>query len=244
MAAKPWSRDKIPRPMWMDYLSWYRRVMQVPVENGVAPARVEPEEGLLRLHVIRAAQNSILIRKLVMSTGRDGTGAPQIPAFVTGLDRAFWAHSADPIDFAALRGKRVAVVGVGASAVDNAAEALEAGASEVRHLIRRTKTPTVNKFMGIGSDGFTCDFAGMDDAWRWRFMNYSFATQTPPPRGSTLRVSRHPRRHLGHRLPHRCAVGGAGAGHVGHHLVACHPQSALCGAGRDGVPVHPAQKLW
>lgn len=186
------SLDKIPRPMWMEYLSWYRRVMRIPVENGIALDRVEPEGALLRLHLSGAGQGTVLTRKLVMATGRDGTGAPQIPAFVQGISRAFWAHSADPIDFAALKGKRVAVVGVGASAVDNAAEALEAGAAEVRHLIRRAKMPTVNKFMGIGSYGFTCGFAGMSDEWRWRFMNYSFATQTPPPRGSTLRVSRHP----------------------------------------------------
>ncbi|MDR7124740.1 NAD(P)/FAD-dependent oxidoreductase [Pseudotabrizicola sp. 4114] len=186
------SLDKIPRPMWMQYLSWYRRVMRIPVENGVALDRVEPEGALLRLHLSGAGQGTVLTRKLVMATGRDGTGAPQIPAFVHGVSRDFWAHSADPIDFAALKGKRVAVVGVGASAVDNAAEALEAGAAEVRHLIRRAKMPTVNKFMGIGSYGFTCGFAGMSDEWRWRFMNYSFATQTPPPRGSTLRVSRHP----------------------------------------------------
>lgn len=183
--------DKIPRPMWMDYLSWYRRVLQIPVENGVTLDRVEPEAGLLRLHLSGAAGGSVLARKLVMATGRDGTGAPQIPEFVDGLDRAFWAHSSDLIDFAALKGKRVAVVGVGASAIDNAAEALEAGAAEVRHLIRRAKMPTINKFMGIGSYGFTCGFAGMSDEWKWRFMRYSFVTQTPPPRGSTLRVSRH-----------------------------------------------------
>lgn len=188
--------DKIPRPMWMEYLCWYRRTLGIPVENGVSFNRVEPEAGLLRLHLSGAAQGSVLTRKLVMATGRDGTGAPQIPGFVQGLDRAFWAHSSDPIDFAALKGKRVAVVGVGASAVDNAAEALEAGASEVRHLIRRTKMPTVNKFMGIGSYGFVSGFAGMTDEWRWRFMHYSFATQTPPPRGSTLRVSRHPNAHF------------------------------------------------
>ncbi len=189
----PWEAlDKIPRPMWMDYLRWYRRTLGIPVENGVTLERVEPEGELLRLHLAGGAQGSVLTRKLVMATGRDGTGAPQIPGFVDGLDRAFWAHSSDPIDFAALRGKRVAVVGVGASAVDNAAEALEAGAAEVRHLIRRPKMPTVNKMMGIGSYGFTSGFAAMSDAWRWRFMHYSFATQTPPPRGSTLRVSRHP----------------------------------------------------
>ncbi|MFE3837953.1 FAD/NAD(P)-binding protein [Pseudogemmobacter sonorensis] len=190
--------DKIPRPMWMDYLRWYRRVLGIAVENETRLDLVEPsgtgDSGtgdLLRLHLSGRGAGQVLARRLVMATGRDGTGGPVIPGFVGGLDRRFWAHSADPIDFAALKGKRVAVVGVGASAIDNAAEALEAGAAEVRHLIRRKEMPRINKFMGIGSYGFTCGFAGMDDAWRWRFMNYSFTSQTPPPRGSTLRVSRH-----------------------------------------------------
>jgi cation diffusion facilitator CzcD-associated flavoprotein CzcO len=184
--------DKIPRPMWMDYLRWYRKVLAVPVENGVSVDRVAPEGDLLRLSVSGAEETQILTRKLVFATGRDGTGGPNIPAFMTGLPRRFWAHSADEIDFARLRGKRVAVIGVGASAVDNAAEALEHGAAEVRHLIRRREMPTINKMMGIGSYGFTAGYAALPDAWRWRFMQYSFATQTPPPHGSTLRVSRHP----------------------------------------------------
>src|SRR5690606_5142659 len=139
--------------------------------------RVEPEGDLLRLTLSGRGAGRVLARKLVMATGRDGTGAPQIPGFVDGLDRRFWAHSADPIDFAALKGRRVAVVGVGASAIDNAAEALEAGAAEVRHLIRRREMPTINKFMGIGSYGFTCGYAAMPDEWRWRFMLYSTTTQ-------------------------------------------------------------------
>ena len=183
--------DKIPRPMWMDYLQWYRGVLGIPVENGVSVDLVEPEGDLLRLHLSGAQQGSILCRKLIFATGRDGTGQPNVPAFVEGLDRKFWAHSADQIDFAALKDKRVAVVGVGASAVDNAAEALEHGAAEVRHLIRRNQMPTINKMMGIGSFGFTAGYASLPDEWRWRFMQYSFATQTPPPHGSTNRVSRH-----------------------------------------------------
>ncbi|MFV0490372.1 MAG: NAD(P)-binding domain-containing protein [Pseudorhodobacter sp.] len=183
--------DKIPRPMWMDYLIWYRKVMGVPVENGVSVDLIEPEGPYLRLHLTGAEAPSILTRKLVMATGRDGTGEPNIPAFMDGVPRRFWAHSADEIDFAALRNKRVALVGVGASAIDNAAEALEAGALEVRHLIRRAEMPVINKMMGIGSFGLTQGFRELPDEWRWRFMRYSFVTQTPPPRGSTLRVSRH-----------------------------------------------------
>jgi FAD-dependent urate hydroxylase len=188
-----WERlDKIPRPMWMDYLRWYREVLDLPVENGIEITRVAPEGDCLRLHLEGGSESSVLTRRLVMATGRDGTGGPNIPAFARHLPRHVWAHSADDIDFAALEGKRVAVVGIGASAVDNAAEALEHGAAEVRHLIRREEMPTVNKLMGIGSYGFTQGFARLSDEWRWRFMHYSFVTQTPAPRGSTLRVSRHP----------------------------------------------------
>lgn len=183
--------DKIPRPMWMDYLRWYRKALGVPVENGVSLDRVEPEGDLLRLHLTGAPEASILARKLIMATGRDGTGVPNIPGFMNGVSRRFWAHSSDEIDFDALKGRRVAVVGVGASAVDNAAEALEHGAAEVRHLIRRAEMPTINKLMGIGSFGFVAGYCDLPDEWRWRFMNYSFATQTPSPRGSTLRVSQH-----------------------------------------------------
>jgi len=184
---------KIPRPMWMDYLRWYRKVLDLKVQNKVSLDLVEQEKGLLRLHLsgANAPAKSVLTRKLIMATGRDGTGVPNIPGFVKEVPRKYWAHSADEIDFTALKGKRVVVVGVGASAVDNAAEALEAGAAEVRHLIRRETMPQINKMMGIGSYGFTAGFTTLPDEWRWRMMRYSFVTQTPPPHGSTLRVSRH-----------------------------------------------------
>ncbi|PTM91507.1 NAD(P)-binding domain-containing protein [Mycoplana dimorpha] len=185
--------DKIPRPMWMDYLRWYRKVLALPVENDVEVGKILPEGDLMRLTLSGggARETSVLARKVVMATGRDGMGHPSIPGFIDGLPRKYWAHSSDPIDFEPLRGKRVVVVGVGASAVDNAAEALEAGAAEVRHLIRRKEMPTINKLMGIGSFGFTAAFPRLDDARRWQIMNYSLRTQTPAPRGSTMRVSRH-----------------------------------------------------
>lgn len=185
--------DKIPRPTWMEYLCWYREVLNLPVENSVKVEHVKPEGELLSLELSGsgATAERVLTRKLIMATGREGTGAPKIPDFVAGLPTSSWAHTADDIDFTALKGKRVVVVGVGASAIDNAAEALEHGASEVRFLIRRQQMPTINKMMGIGSYGFTHGYATLPDEWRWRIMHYSFITQTPPPRGSTLRVSRH-----------------------------------------------------
>jgi len=217
--AKAWDAlDKIARPMWMEYLTWYRETLDIPVENGVSVDLVEPAGDLLRLHLSGADQPGVLTRKLVMATGRDGTGVPNIPDFIANVPRKHWAHSSDTIDFARLKGKRVAVIGVGASAIDNGAEALEHGASEVRHLIRRAEMPTINKMMGVGSPGFTAGFPDLPDEWRWRFMNYSFVTQTPPPQGSTLRVSRHANAHF----------------HFGH------PVERITADGR-GVTVHMAQ---
>jgi FAD-dependent urate hydroxylase len=183
---------RIPRPMWMDYLRWYRKVLDIPVENGVHITRIIPrEDGLLELEIAAGASPSILTRKVVMATGREGLGAPAIPAFVKDLPRARWSHSSDIIDFDALRDKRVVVIGVGASAVDNAAEALERGATEVRLLARRKEMPTVNKLMGIGSYGVTAGFPVLSPEWRWRIMDYASRQQTPAPHNSTLRVSRH-----------------------------------------------------
>lgn len=185
---------RIPRPMWMDYLRWYRDVMDIPVENDTHVTRVVPRpDGLLELEIAGGAKPAIITRKLVMATGRDGLGEPTIPDFVKGMQRhKSWVHSADEIDFDRLKGKRVVVIGVGASAVDNAAEALEQGAGEVRLLARRKEMPTVNKLMGIGSYGVTAGFAEISPEWRWRLMDYAAKQQTPAPHNSTLRVSRHP----------------------------------------------------
>ena len=53
---------------------------------------------------------------------------------------------AQPINFASLRGKNVAVVGAGASAFDNAAAALEAGAAEVHLFCRRGEIQVIQPY--------------------------------------------------------------------------------------------------
>jgi FAD-dependent urate hydroxylase len=184
---------RIPRPLWMEYLRWYRRVLALPVENGISVSRVGPAEGdLLELEIDGGRAPSILARRVVLANGREGLGHPTVPAFAAALPRERWAHSSDDIDFAALRGRRVAVIGVGASAMDNAATALEAGAAEVRLLARRKVMPTVNKLMGVGSYGLVAGFPTLSPAWRWRIMRYAGQQQTPAPSNSTRRVGRHP----------------------------------------------------
>jgi FAD-dependent urate hydroxylase len=196
---------KIPRETWMEYLVWYRRVLDLPVANGCRFEGIEltpsgPDAARQPLVTAPLAvrlrdasgPRTVHVRHLVLATGRDGLGGPWLPDAITRLPASRRAHSADAIDFAALRGLRVAVIGAGASAMDNAATALEAGAAQVDMLIRRPALPRVNKFTGIGSQGVVHGFAGLPDAWKWRFLDHALRAQTPPPRDSMLRVSRHP----------------------------------------------------
>ena len=183
--------DKIPKRQWMDYLVWYRKVLHLPVRNGVRMTGVSTVDGLIAVDIDGAEKGRVLTRHLVLATGRSGLGGFAVPDFLTGIDRKYWAHSADDIDFEALKGKRVAVIGAGASSMDNAATALEAGAGAVDLLIRRKEMPRINKMTGIGSQGVVHGMHMLPDAWKWKFVEYTASTQTPPPRSSTLRVSRH-----------------------------------------------------
>ncbi|VVE05704.1 FAD-dependent oxidoreductase [Pandoraea capi] len=186
--------DKIPRLQWMDYLRWYRDVLGIDVRNEHRIDHVTPrgEDGLVELSVTSPeGTRTVYARHVVLATGRDGLGGPTVPAFARDLPRRFWAHSSDVMDYTTLRGKRVGVIGAGASAMDSAATALEAGAASVDLLIRRADIPRINKGKGAGNPGLTHGHIHLPDEWKWRIRHYVNVQQVPPPRGSTLRVSRH-----------------------------------------------------
>jgi len=190
--------DRAPREIWMEYLIWYRKVLALPVRNGVTVDAVLPRaDGMLDLPcTAEGVEETIVARHVVLATGRDGLGGPFVPDIAGNIGRKYWAHTAEDIDFAALRGKRVGVVGAGASAMDNAASALEAGAVRLDMFVRRKELPRINKFTGIGSQGVVHGFAGLPDEWKWRFLHYAMGQQTPPPRPSVLRVSAFGQAHL------------------------------------------------
>ncbi|MET3495212.1 NAD(P)/FAD-dependent oxidoreductase [Variovorax boronicumulans] len=187
--------DKIPRLQWMDYLAWYRRVMKVDVRNDTAVTGIRPlpDGTAVRLDLrTPAGVASVLARRVVLATGRDGLGGPAVPAFVNALPRSQWAHSSDAMDYGRLAGLRVGVIGAGSSAMDSAATALEAGAKSVELLIRRADLPRVNKSKGAGVPGLTQGHFDLPDALKWRIRHYINVANVPPPHGSTLRVSAFP----------------------------------------------------
>jgi cation diffusion facilitator CzcD-associated flavoprotein CzcO len=197
--AQGWeSLHKVGRIDWRDYLLWVRDTIGIAVENGVRLVSLDDAGGLARatLRLADGSPQAVLARKVVLALGRDGSGGPRWPSFpslVQGAPetagRVF--HSADAIDFAALAGKRVGVLGAGASAFDNAGTALEAGAQVVL-FARRPVLPQVNKSKWTAFTGFLRGFEALDDARKWRFYTYIFDEQVPPPWESVRRCDDHP----------------------------------------------------
>ena len=202
--AAAWSKlYRIPRLQWMDYLRWYRRMIDVPVENGNELVDIGGDGELVLLTLRSASGNrKIAARRVVLANGRDGLGGPYTPEIFRGLDPRFIMHSLSEIDFAPLRGKTVGVIGAGSTACDCAAEALEHGAVHTAMLVRRADVPRINKNMGIGSAGFWQGFYSLTDAQKWEIVNYVDEQAVPPPRNSMLRCSRHKK----FSVVARCAV--------------------------------------
>ena len=100
-----------------------------------------------------------------------------------------------------LRGKRVAVIGAGASAFDNAATALEAGAAEVHLFCRRAEIQVIQPYRWLTFRGFLRHFCDLDDAWRWRFMRAVLEMREGFPQATYDRCARHPNFHLQEGAP-------------------------------------------
>jgi cation diffusion facilitator CzcD-associated flavoprotein CzcO len=188
-----WDRlGKIPRTQWMDYLRWYRRVLRIPIENGSALVDLAGDGDSILLTLDgNTGRTHTAARRVVLATGRDGLGGPYTPPMFRGLPGHLCTHSGEAIDFGGLAGKQVAVIGAGASAVDNAAEALEAGAAGVALLVRRPDIPRINKGMGVSNPGLALGFVDLPPERKWAINAYVADCQTPPPRDTMLRASRH-----------------------------------------------------
>jgi cation diffusion facilitator CzcD-associated flavoprotein CzcO len=189
--VEDWEKlHKIDRVEWARYLQWVRDTVPIPVENEVQVRSIKLVPGGVQ---VSTSKQTLQARKVVLAMGREGSGAPRWPKLATfdpARRPAAVFHSADDVDFASLKNKRIGILGAGASAFDNAGTALEAGA-EVVMFARRPMLPQVNKSKWTAFPGFLHGYSALDDARKWRFYTYIFSEQVPPPYESVLRCERH-----------------------------------------------------
>lgn len=190
----------IPKELWAGYLSWYRQTLRIPVEPDTTVGALS-YDAQQRCFVLPcqgpSGARTLLARRVVLATGIDGSGEWRVPRAVSdALPKRLYAHTREDIDFQALRGKRVAVLGAGASGFDNAATALEHGAAEVHLLFRREKLVSVNAYRWAEFVGFLKHHADLPDAEKWRFISQILRMGQLPPADTLARAREHSGFHL------------------------------------------------
>lgn len=202
--AESWKAvEKIPRGAWMNYLRWYRRILNLPVMNEVKLKLIEPaSEGIHHLHIGGPGGSSdrLLARKVVLATGIQGGGEWHVPPMIAGkLPDHLYAHTSQPIDFAALKGKKVAILGGGASAFDNANHALSEGVAEAHVFVRRQMLPRVNPIRQMEVSGMIERFHVLSDEDKYGVISHFFKYNQPPTNDTFERAASWPgfRLHLG-----------------------------------------------
>ena len=180
----------IVREEWARYLAWFARVTGARIDSATRLSGLTPHDHSVTAHLVgQEGVEDVHARQVVLATGREGQARPRIPEPFRPHLGAGVQHSADPLDVAALKGRRVVVVGLSASAFDNACLAGEAGA-DVTLLGRAPQIPTVNKMKQTVYPGFAHGFPDLPDTERIGWLRAVAAARTAPPRHTVQRAAR------------------------------------------------------
>ena len=174
--------DRIPRLDWAAYLSWYKQFLNINPRYQTGLTRIEPAGDHFRLHLeTPSGAATETTRKIILATGFFGGGGKYIPEVLTrNLPSSLYAHTEDAIDFSALRGKTIAVIGAAASAFDAAGVALEHGAAAVHLFARRDTIAATPITRSRGFPGAYDNFHQLPDADRWhQAIRFRRAGSTP-----------------------------------------------------------------
>ncbi|WP_336801148.1 NAD(P)/FAD-dependent oxidoreductase [Kaistia sp. MMO-174] len=182
---------KWPRQAWQAYLDWYRAVLDLPVRNEADVTAFDDEDGLVRLTV--NGNETVYARKVVLATGLEGIGGWYVPPFVKDkLPRESWTLCTDDVDSLDWKGKRIGLLGAGATAWDRAADLLELGATGVTIYMRRRQILMANPFRYLEKAGYLRHYASMSDADKWRWIQAMFKFGQPPTQDGVDRCAAFP----------------------------------------------------
>jgi len=190
--AEAWEKITwIPRRDWMRYLRWYRTLAELDIRNKIEITGIAPDGRLLR---VTTNGGELLARRIVICTGHDAPGKWAVPDMVAdALPPEVYAHSNGPIDFSAMAGMRIGVLGHGGSAFDAGLAAIAACAASVDLCFRRARLPVVNPHRWLEWSAFLAHYRDLDDRTRWNIGRYFDIEDQPPPRHTFDRARAEPR---------------------------------------------------
>jgi cation diffusion facilitator CzcD-associated flavoprotein CzcO len=183
---------------WTGYLMWLRRVLEIPVQNETRLERLVREDDVFRLETVEAGKpRTLYARRVVLAWGPMAMGGCNIPEmFSANLPRSVYRHVYEDYDTAEFAGKRIAMIGAGASGFDNASDALERGAAEVHMLVRRPWLWRLSIIRWTDFSGFLGTYADLDDLQRAQLMKEVQRNAAPPPIRAINRAEKWPNFHI------------------------------------------------
>lgn len=186
-----------PTKLWHDYLCWFRHVLHLPVENKMSLVKLTPSKNLLELTFNDDGEPIVIYaRKVVLATGREGSGGCKIPDYLQGVAKQLYAHTGEIIDPQFLNNKRIAIIGAGSSAFDAAGIALENGAKSVEMIVRRPAIPNINKFSQFSYPGLENGFYFLSDEMRCLFFAEAFQSGLDPNKAALERIKDYKNLHI------------------------------------------------
>ncbi|MEO1621540.1 MAG: NAD(P)/FAD-dependent oxidoreductase [Cyanobacteria bacterium J06632_3] len=181
-----WERIRyIPRLLWADYLDWYGKVLDLPIQNDTEIQNItwhEEEQCFWLAAVHQGKADFYKARFLVFATGMECAGGKNIPAIVRqNLPTHCYHHTMDEIDFQSVLGKRVVIVGGGSSAFDNALLASKARAESVDIVVRRPALTNLNRIRWSEWNGYHRHYIDLPDEMKWAYSLAEFKLGQLPP---------------------------------------------------------------
>lgn len=181
-----WQRiEFIPRLIWADYLDWYGDVLNLPIQNDTHIHNVtwNEAEQCFWLHAhYQGIPDLYKARFVIFATGLECAGGKNVPTIVQkSLPDHCYHHPMDTIDFSAFAGKRIMVIGGGASAFDNALLMLKAGAQSVDLAVRRAKLPNLNRIRWSEWNGYHRHYIDLPDETKWAYSISEYRLGQLPP---------------------------------------------------------------
>lgn len=225
----------IPRLLWADYLDWYGHVLNLPMQyhTDVVDIHWQANENCFCLKTLEDGVSKLQkARFIIFATGMDCAGGRNIPAIVhNNLPQHCYHHTMDAIDFSTLTDQRVGIIGGGASAFDNAILALQAGATSVDMMIRRSTLPNLNRIRWSEWNGYHRHFIDLPDAMKWAYSLAELRTGQLPPPHTYHQAITHPRLTLYTDAPvqHLAHTGEDIVGQYGE--LTLHHDVLICGTG-------------
>lgn len=170
---------------------WLRKTLKLPVINEAKVGALEwdQDENCFRIPYQKEGFFfETYARKVVLATGVQGAGEWITLTILQNMPRSCYSHVYDKMDFSALKGKRVAILGAGSSAFDAAVTAHHYGAKEIHVFSRRAELVNRHFFIWGKFNGFLDHFSDLSDDYKWRFVSKMFEMGHMPDPDAVAKV--------------------------------------------------------